>query len=274
MKHLLLIGIINLLLSMPAAAQTTVRGHIVNERGEAVEYVTVTMTLSGDSIVRAVIGDKDGHFDINVPNDDDASLTFSHVSYESKTLSREQYAEGYITVMLKERAVTLDEVPFIHKKAKTIAHKGLPAPGTAAMSGDLDKAEEMGPIVSIGGKSMSVSHFIVPVKSCSYESCTLSINVYEMDGKECRNILTRPIYQQLTRTDESQRLVIEPGQPLVLERHKRYFIGISIVDISDTKGRIVFPGSFHKSYAGRIAIRSGMTVPMGPSVTVKGYEVE
>lgn len=274
MKKKIIITALLSLASAAVTAQTKVTGRIVNERGEAVEYATVTLTLANDSIVRAVIGEKDGHFEITVPSGCEADMKFTHVSYEPKTLSRAEYMKGNMMVTLIEKTVTLDEVPFIKKKTKTIAHRGLAAPGTAEMSGDLNKTEEMGPIVSIGSKSMSVSHFIIPVKCCTYNSCTLSLNVYEIDEKQYRNILTRPIYQPLTKFEEKQRLIIEPGQPLVLEHHKRYFIAISIVDISDTNGRIVFPAAFHKNHAGNIAQRSGMTVPVGTSVTVKGYEVE
>ena len=65
MKQILLFPIILavLVVSTSASAQTTVRGCVVNERGEAVEYVSIG--FEDDSV--GVISDSRGRFKITIP---------------------------------------------------------------------------------------------------------------------------------------------------------------------------------------------------------------
>ena len=51
------------LVALTGWAQTTVKGHVVNERGEGVEYVSIG--IEEDSV--GVISDAQGHFTLTIP---------------------------------------------------------------------------------------------------------------------------------------------------------------------------------------------------------------
>ena len=59
------------------SAQTIVKGHVVNERGESVEYVSIG--FENDSV--GVISDAKGHFELTIPAGRKTELSFSHVSF-------------------------------------------------------------------------------------------------------------------------------------------------------------------------------------------------
>ena len=65
-------------LMITASAQTIVRGNVVNERGEAVEYVSIG--FDEDSV--GVISDAKGYFTLTIPARRNKDSSFTHVSYQ------------------------------------------------------------------------------------------------------------------------------------------------------------------------------------------------
>jgi hypothetical protein len=70
------------LFTMTGWAQTTVKGHVVNERGEGVEYVSIG--IEEDSV--GVISDAQGHFTLTIPAGRKDELTFTHMNKASTWL--------------------------------------------------------------------------------------------------------------------------------------------------------------------------------------------
>ena len=66
------------LVTVVAQAQITLKGSIINERGEKVEYVSVG--LEEDSI--GTISDANGNFTIEIPANRKNDLVFTHVSFQ------------------------------------------------------------------------------------------------------------------------------------------------------------------------------------------------
>lgn len=56
----------------------TVKGRVVNQKGESVEYVQIGIP----KFQTGIISTADGHFEINVPAD---TLRFFHVSYQTSS---------------------------------------------------------------------------------------------------------------------------------------------------------------------------------------------
>lgn len=67
------------IVSVRGFAQTTVKGHIINERGDSVEYVSIG--IEEDSV--GVISDAQGQFTLTIPAGRKDELTFTHVSYQT-----------------------------------------------------------------------------------------------------------------------------------------------------------------------------------------------
>ena len=92
------LAIVALLLPVMMAAQerVTVKGRIVDEQGEAVEYVQVGVPRLQVGTVSTV----DGRFEIEVPCD---TLEFFHVSYQPASFPVTGAAEDVVVVLHSQK---------------------------------------------------------------------------------------------------------------------------------------------------------------------------
>ena len=94
-------------------AQTTVKGHVINEQGGNIGYVSIG--IEEDSV--GVISDAEGYFTLTVPSGRKDELTVTHVSYQTATIPYASYADGReLTVTLRDKSVELAEVIVDGKK--------------------------------------------------------------------------------------------------------------------------------------------------------------
>lgn len=252
-------------------AQTTVKGHVVNERGESIEYVSIG--FEEDSV--GTISDAKGYFTLQIPKGRTKDLSFSHVSYQTTDVPYQEYAGGKeLTVVLKDRVVELAEVVIGKKnKPKTIVGKGLPAPGVFGISGrGIADGPEGGPTFSCS-KSYVISDILVNVSGLSYKQCTLSVNIYERKDGQLVNIHQKPIYEIIRQEAGAHTLDIRPEENIVLKPKTDYYLSIAVVD-SDGEGYLYMKG-YLKNGLYRNAVK-GKTkkLPICPAIQIKGYEVE
>lgn len=254
----------------PAMAQTTVKGHVVNERGEAVEYVSIG--FENDSV--STISDAKGNFAIDIPAGRRNELTFTHVSYQTAVVPYESYGNGSeLTVMMKDKVVELAEV-LIGKKNKpqTIAGRPISGPVVSFRGKGKLKGVEWGPVFK-SRRDYAVSDILLTIKGSSYQWCVLSFNIYEVRGREFVNILNKPIYYRLERPSGKQQLDLQPEETLVLKAKRKYYVSVAVVD-SDRYGILDMQSQFKTSYARSFAKGKKTKLPIGPAIVVKGYEVE
>ena len=255
---------------MAGQAQTTVKGRVVNERGDGVEYVSIG--IEEDSV--GVISDAQGHFTLTIPAGRKELLTFTHVSYQTATIPYTTYADGYeLTVTLKDKVIELAEV-VVGKKNKPhmLSGKSWIRMGTAGFEGDCKGEIEWGPIFK-NRKDYLLTDIMVAIDKCEYEECLLSFNCYEVRDKKFVNVLNKPIYLRVTPADNGKQLSVTPAESVVLKGKKKYCVTISVVDIKG-KGRLSFPANFKSSYA-RHKVKGKMKkIPGCPVIIVKGHEVE
>ena len=258
------------LVAMTGQAQTKVTGHVINERGETVEYVSIG--IEEDSV--GVISDAQGHFTLTIPAGRRDELTFTHVSYQTATIPYATYADGHeLTVTLRDKVIELAEV-VVGKKNKphTLSGKSWIRTSTAGFEGDCKGEIEWGPIFK-NRKDYLLTDIMVSIDKCEYEECLLSFNCYEVQDKQFINVLNKPIYQRVTPADNGKQLSVSPAESVVLKGKKKYCVTISVVDIKG-KGRLAFPANFKSSYA-RHKVKGRMRkIPGCPMIIVKGYEVE
>ena len=165
-------------------AQITVKGHVVNERGENVEYVSIG--IEEDSV--GVISDAQGHFALTIPAGRKDELTFTHVSYQTATIPYTKYANGHeLTVTLKDKVIELAEV-VVGKKSKphTLSGKSWVRTSTAGFRGNCKGDIEWGPIFK-NRKDYLLTDIMVSIDKCEYEECMLSFNCYEVKDKKGDN---------------------------------------------------------------------------------------
>lgn len=221
-------------LSMPA--QTVVKGHVVNERGETVEYVSIGFDDENDSV--GVISDAKGHFELTIPKDRKKDLSFTHVSYLEALVPYQEYAKGQeLTVILKDKVVELAEVVIGKKnKPKTIVGKGIPAPGLVGTSGQGSDLGPEGGVTFSCNKEYVISDILVKISGCTFKQCKVSINVYEKVGKQFVNVHQKPIYETLTNAKSKYILDVRPEENIVLKPKKDYYVSIRVVDGYGEKG--------------------------------------
>lgn len=255
--------------SFSASAQTTIKGHVVNERGEKVEYVNIG--IEEDSV--GVISDANGHFTLTIPAGRKDDLSFTHVSYQSATIPYQTYATNNpLTVTLHDKVVALTEVVVGKKNApRTLSGKSWVTIGVVAFQGKYKGDAEWGPIFQ-NRKDYLLTDILLSINSCTYEECMLSFNVYELQGKQFVNIMNKPIYKKITPADDGTQFSVSPDESILLKGKKKYCVCVGVVDTKG-EGGIFFPANYKSSYA-RNAVKGKMRkLPICPPIVVKGCEI-
>ena len=258
------------LVAMTGQAQITLKGSIVNERGEKIEYVSIG--LEKDSI--GTISDANGNFTIEIPANRKNDLVFTHVSFEKTVVAYETYTNGQqLTVTMKDKVVELAEVVVGKKnKPQKIAGKAISGPMASFRGKGKADALEWGPVFR-SKKDYVISDILLTIKGSSYQWCVLSFNIYEIQDSKFVNILNKPIYHRIEKSNSKQRLDIQPQETIMLKGKKRYYISVAVID-SDSYGILDMQSQFKTSYARNITKGKKRKLPIGPAIQVKGYEIE
>lgn len=257
-------------IASPVSAQTIVKGCIVNERSETIEYVSIG--FEEDSV--GTISDANGNFELEIPTNRKNDLVFTHVSFQKAVVPYETYANGQqLTVTMKDKVVELAEVVVGKKnKPQKIAGKAISGPMASFRGKGKADALEWGPVFR-SKKDYVISDILLTIKGSSYQWCVLSFNIYEIQNSKFVNILNKPIYHRIEKSNSKQRLDIQPQETIMLKGKKRYYISVAVID-SDSYGILDMQSQFKTSYARNITKGKKRKLPIGPAIQVKGYEIE
>ena len=257
-------------IASPVSAQTIVKGCIVNERSETIEYVSIG--FEEDSV--GTISDANGNFELEIPTNRKNDLVFTHVSFQKAVVPYETYANGQqLTVTMKDKVVELAEVVVGKKnKPQKIAGKAISGPMASFRGKGKADALEWGPVFR-SKKDYVISDILLTIKGSSYQWCVLSFNIYEIQDSKFVNILNKPIYHRIEKSNCKQRLDIQPQETIMLKGKKRYYISVAVID-SDSYGILDMQSQFKTSYARNITKGKKRKLPIGPAIMVKGYEIE
>ena len=257
-------------IASPVSAQTIVKGCIVNERSETIEYVSIG--FEEDSV--GTISDANGNFELEIPTNRKNDLVFTHVSFQKAVVPYETYANGQqLTVTMKDKVVELAEVVVGKKnKPQKIAGKAISGPMASFRGKGKADALEWGPVFR-SKKDYVISDILLTIKGSSYQWCVLSFNIYEIQDSKFVNILNKPIYHRIEKSNSKQRLDIQPQETIMLKGKKRYYISVAVID-SDSYGILDMQSQFKTSYARNITKGKKRKLPIGPAIQLKGYEIE
>ena len=284
-EFLLAFALIPALLS--AQERVSVKGRIVNEQGEAVEYVQIGVPKFQIGTVSAA----DGHFEIDVPRD---TLEFFHVSYQQASLPVTGPVDDAVIVL---RGQELPPALFIGGNTK---EKYLVRPGTSVLKNigvvsttvrsEFPQGRELGSVAH-AKKPFQIKDILLTVQSNYIPGCVASINIYRIEGKNESfvNVLHKPIYFDVAVSDGPQHFDIQPEDSVLLEPG-HYFISFQIVgyDKQALQGFLAKPGEDRKpgemtmffnvflksSYLREAALGEMSRFPVNIGVAVKGLEYQ
>ena len=162
-----------------AQENVTVKGRIINQQGDAVEYVQVGIP----KLRTGAISTADGHFEITIPAD---TLQFFHVSYQTESYIVTGPADDVVIVLHDNE---LPPAVFIGGNTK---EKYLLRPGTKIFGngGVLVFEPKTGSTkgVEIGSVAQAKKPFLVQdiqfgIWQNSIPDCVVSVNIYRIEGK-------------------------------------------------------------------------------------------
>lgn len=143
------------------------------------------------------VSDESGNFRINLEkiNDDD-SIRFSMIGYQSKSFLVSQFKEKSIKeVYLNPISYYLREVKIIYSRPRRI-RLGTPVTSNDLRSGfaNNDLGSELGIKVYVR-RQVKLTDLNLNVAICTFDSVTYRLNIYQsVNQTEYKNILTEPIY--------------------------------------------------------------------------------
>ena len=268
-----------------AQERVSIRGRIVNEKGEAVEYVQVGIPKRGIGTVSSL----DGRFEIEVPAD---TLEFHHVSYQTGYYPVSG-ADDNVLIVLEESELPPAVYIGGDTKEKYLLRAGTKVPGSSASfhySGGLVKGEELGSVAK-ARKPFLIKDILFSIQANYIPGCVAAIHIYRIEGEPEAfiNILHKPIYVHIDLSETRQDFDIQPEEPLLLEPG-RYFISFALVDCDMDAVRqlqetpesdrapqamsIYFPLHFKGSYQRFSALSDLVRIPVNIGVAVKGLEYQ
>jgi hypothetical protein len=211
---------------LSAQERVSVRGRIVNEKGEAVEYVQVGVPRHQIG----TIGTADGRFEISTPPD---TLEFFHVSYQAARFPVTGPVDDLVIVLHENElapAVFIDgntkEKYLLRSGANVLGNGGL---AVYTLQEGRTTGKEVGSVAQVK-KPFLVKDISLPVRSNHIPGCIASINIYRIEGKNETfvNVLHKPIYFDVAVSDKPQKYNLQPEETLLLEPGK-YFIAFQVV---------------------------------------------
>ena len=226
MKIRLTLAALVLPVLLSAQERVSVRGKIVNEKGEPVEYVQVGVPKHQIGTVSTA----DGRFEISMPPD---TLQFFHVSYQAAGIPVTGPVDDLVVVLHEQE---LPPAVFIggDTKEKYLLRAGknlLKNMGVISITfedGNF-KGKELGSVAQTK-KPFLVQDISLTVHDNRIPDCVASINIYRIEGPEESfvNVLHKPIYFDVAVSDAPRKYDLHPEETLLLEPG-RYFIAFQIV---------------------------------------------
>ena len=287
MQIKLVIALLLLPALLSAQEHFTVRGKIINEQGDAVEYVQ----LGVPKLQIGAISAADGRFEIDTPRD---TLVFFHVSYQPAAYPVAGPADDVVIVLHEQElppAVFIGgdtkEMFLLKPGTNVLKNKGVIS---SALRSEHLSGRELGSVAQ-AKKPFLVRDILLTVRSNHIPGCVASINIYRIEGKRKSfvNVLHKPIYFDVAVSNDPQDFDIQPEETLLLEPGK-YFIAFQIVgcDTGALQAFLAKPQEERKfwemtmdfnihlksSYLRETALGEMKPLPVNIGVAVKGLEYQ
>jgi len=270
-----------------AQERVTVKGRIIDEKGDAVEYVQ----LGVPKLQIGTISTADGRFEIELPCD---TLEFFHVSYQPASYPVTGPFDD-VVIVLQEQELPPSVIIGGNTKEKYLLRPGTKILGNKgiisfSLQHGRSEGRELGSVALVR-KPFLVQDILLSVHSNHIPSCVASVNIYRIEDKKESfvNVLRKPIYFPVALSNDPQPFDIQPEEPLLLEPGK-YFIAFQIVGY-DEEALLAFLAKpeedrnfwemtmdfvihFKSSYVREVALGEMKPLPVNIGIAVKGLEYQ
>ena len=270
-----------------AQENVKVKGRIVNEQGDAVEYVQIGLPKRQVGTISTA----DGRFEMEVPRD---TLEFFHVSYLPACYVVTGPSDD-VVVILREQELPPAVSIGGKTKEKYFLRPGKKVLGNAAiistsLRDGRSEGRELGSVAQ-AKKPFLVTDILLSVRSNHIPGCVASINIYRIEGKNESfvNVLRKPIYFEIAVSGDPKDYDIRPEETLLLEPGK-YFIAFQVAGCNEQalqdflakpeEGRkpwemtLDFIAYFKSSYLRETALGEMKHYPFNIGIAVKGLEYQ
>jgi len=287
MRIKLVCALILLPVLLTAQERVTVKGRIINEQGEAVEYVQIGVPKLQIGTVSSV----DGLFEIEMPCD---TLEFFHVSYHPASYPVTGPSDD-VVIILQEQELPPAVLIGGNTKEKYLLRPGTKILGNTgiisfSLQNGRSEGRELGSVAQVR-KTFLVKDILLSVHSNHIPGCVASINIYRIEGKKESfvNVLHKPIYFDVAVSNDPQPFDIQPDETLLLEPGK-YFIAFQIVGCDNAalqdflakpeedrqfwEMTVDFIIHFKSSYVRDVALGDVKPLPVNIGIAVKGLEYQ
>ncbi len=272
---------------LSAQEWVSVKGRIINEQGEAVEYVQIGVP----KFQIGTVSTADGRFEIDVPCD---TLEFFNVSYQQASLPVTGPVDDAVIILCEQ------ELPPAVSIGGNTKEKYLVRPGTnvlknigvisTSLQSEQPQGRELGSVAH-AKKPFLVKDILLSVNSNYIPGCVASINIYRIEGKKESfvNVLHNPIYFDVAVSDNPQHFDIQPEDSILLDPGD-YFISFQIVgydkqalqaflakpeeDRKPGEMTMFFNVFLKSSYLREAALGEMSHFPVNIGVAVKGLEYQ
>jgi hypothetical protein len=187
-------GLLLFVLFISNAANSQCHKGIVlsSDTKSAIGYVNVGIV--GKNV--GTVADGSGNFTITLDNIyDKDSLRFSMIGYESKSFLIGKFKENPVNdIFLNPKLYNLREIKVVYPKTREIV-LGDPVTTDVLRSGfsDNDLGSELGIRIETRGK-VKLEDLNLNIATCTYDSVTYRLNIYQIENNDFNNILSEPIY--------------------------------------------------------------------------------
>jgi len=270
-----------------AQERVSVKGRIIDEKGDAVEYVQ----LGVPKLQIGTISTADGRFEIEVPCD---TLEFFHVSYQPASYPVTGPCDD-VVIVLHEQELLPSVIIGGNTKEKYLLRPGTKLLGNMgvisfSLQNGRSEGRELGSVAQVR-KPFLVQDILLSVHSNHIPGCVASVNIYRIEGKKESfvNVLRKPIYFPVAVSDDPQPFDIQPEEALLLEPGK-YFIAFQIVGCDDQAMQAFlaqpeedrkfwemtmdFIIHFKSSYVREVALGEMKPLPVNIGIAIKGLEYQ
>ena len=243
-------------------SQIKLKGTVIDASSSSpIEFVNIGFPKKG---VGTVSSEK-GEFVLIVPDSlKSDSIVFSHISYKTKKIKLE---ENLSVITLTEAKKDLSEVIILPNKIKSKwINKGISIPVSSMLS---NLGEEVG--IPLDFKKEALLRQVkVKVKSCSYDSVIVRVNLYNLkEGIVGDLISTEPLYTTIFKNKKSQEYILDFVESIKISDGSILLSMECVAYHGEVDSKIVFPTNAGTGYSRSISLGDFEKIPFNTGLSLK-----